>query len=199
MENILEKLAGTMPGEKIIQLLDVYKSLGEHQKRFQEKFGVSCISGCGNCCEHYVPYLTESEALVAAYVALRDDRVEEIMARLNNFSEKDTVCPLYNKEGEYHCSLYEGRSMVCRLFGLSVSQDKGGKMVWRPCHWKDGKGEVLDGSVLEANSGDVPVMSHYGEKLEECGGTEGELIDSAVSKAIWKIKMILEMTESFPA
>ena len=199
MENLLEKLSGTVCGEKISEMLSIYQTLDEHQARFHSKFGVKCINGCGSCCEHYVPFLTEAEALVAAYVVLRDDREEDVMTRINSFSEESGVCPLYNKDGEYHCSLYEGRSMVCRLFGLSVSQDKEGKMVWKPCRWKGGEGEVLDRKALEENKEDVPVMSHYGEKLEECGEVDGELLDSAIPKAIWKIKMILQMTESFPA
>ena len=42
-------------------------------------------------------------------------------------------------------------------------------------------------------------MSEYGERLEECSDIEGESIYSALPKAIWKLKMILEMTENTPA
>ena len=64
---------------------------------------------------------------------------------------------------------------------------------------KEDKKEEIDAALLKANRSDVPVMSEYGERLEECSDIEGESIYSAIPKAIWKLKMILQMTENTPA
>lgn len=199
MEDLLFTLKDTLVGERIEYLKNAYSELDEVQKRFSEDFGVSCIHSCGKCCQHYVPYLTETEALLSAYVIIMDGKEDEVMSRLNSGNPDSKVCPLYNSEGDFHCSLYNGRSMVCRLFGFSASQDKEGHVVWKACKWKGESGEKIDSSSLEKDRKSVPVMSEYGEKLEECGGTEGESIYDAIPKALWKVKMILRMTDSNPA
>ena len=128
-----------------------------------------------------------------------DEKEDEVLSRLNCGDTESTVCPLYNNEGPYHCSLYEGRSMVCRLFGFSCSEDKNHNLVWRACKWKEDKKEEIDATLLKSKRNDVPVMSEYGERLEECSDIEGESIYCAIPKAIWKLKMILQMTEDTPA
>ena len=199
MEDLLAKISSTVPGEMISALREVYRELDEKQSKFQKAFSISCINGCGECCEHYVPVLTQAEALVASYVIIRDKREDEILSLINSGDPGSSICPLYNKDGEYHCSLYEGRSMVCRLFGFSSSEDKEHHLVWRACRWKKEKKEEIKSTELEANRNLVPVMSEYGERLEECSDIEGESIYSAIPKALWKLKMILEMTENTPA
>ena len=42
-------------------------------------------------------------------------------------------------------------------------------------------------------------MAEYGEKLTEYGDTEGDTIYDALPKAIWKLKMLLSLTDSNPA
>lgn len=199
MEDLLNKIEDTIPGEMIISLREVYRELDKKQSRFQKDFPVHCIESCGECCRHYVPILTQAEALVAAYVIIRDEKEDEVLSRLNCGDTESTVCPLYNNEGPYHCSLYEGRSMVCRLFGFSCSEDKNHNLVWRACKWKEDKKEEIDATLLKSKRNDVPVMSEYGERLEECSDIEGESIYCAIPKAIWKLKMILQMTEDTPA
>ena len=199
MEDLLSKIQDTIPGEMITSLRAVYRELDDKQARFQNDFPVHCVEGCGECCRHYVPVLTQGEALVASYVIIRDGREDEILSRLNEGDQDSSVCPLYNQNGPYHCSLYEGRSMVCSLFGFSCSEDKNHNLVWRACKWKEDKKEEIDPEILEINRKDVPVMRENGERLEECSDIEGESIYSALPKAIWKLKMILEMTENTPA
>ena len=42
-------------------------------------------------------------------------------------------CPFWNENSPYHCSIYEGRGFICRLFGASGFHSKEGDTVWRPC------------------------------------------------------------------
>ncbi len=177
-------------GEKTEKLLSAYTSLEEKEKAFISDFSISCTPSCGECCCHYVPYLSESEALLAASIIIRDNREDEIMRRLEDADRESSICPLYNRDKSNHCSLYDGRSMVCRLFGDSVSLDKNGVPVYRDCKWKKCK-KNISSEELEKKKDEIPVMSVYGEVLEG----EGESIYSSLPKAIDKIKLILSYSE----
>ena len=43
MEDLLSKIADTIPGEMITSLRDVYRELDDKQSRFQKDFPVHCI------------------------------------------------------------------------------------------------------------------------------------------------------------
>ena len=177
-------------GERTGKLIEAYLSLEEKEKAFVSDFSIHCTPSCGECCCHYVPYLTESEALVAALIIIRDNREDEIISLLSSADKESTVCPLYNPDRSSHCALYDGRSLVCRLFGDSVSLDKNGNPVYRECKWKKEKRNISS-EELEKKKDDVPVMSTYGEVLEG----EGESIYTALPKAIDKIKLVLSYFE----
>ena len=49
MEDLLSKIADTIPGEMITSLRDVYRELDDKQSRFQKDFPVHCIESCGEC------------------------------------------------------------------------------------------------------------------------------------------------------
>ncbi|MBQ0072495.1 MAG: YkgJ family cysteine cluster protein [Spirochaetales bacterium] len=186
-------LSDTLEGEAIEKLRSLYRDLDSTQTSFLEKYAISCIPGCGHCCEKYVPVLTPAEAVYASAAILREGREEEILTLLEKGDPESKCCPLYLPDREYHCSFYEGRSLVCRLFGASATEDKNGRLVYRSCHWKEEK-ESIPSSALEENRESVPVMSHYGEMLQESPGgnaEEGESIYTALPKAIGKLKMIL--------
>lgn len=188
----LEKaLSSTLEGEHIASLNKVYGDLDTHQKLFNERFQISCIEGCGKCCEHYVPVLSEAEAQQAALEILKAGREEEILNRLSKADSTSTCCPLYNKDGLFHCSLYSGRSLVCRLFGNAASEDKEHLPVYKPCKWKTAE-EPIPTSELLLHKEIVPVMSYYGDRLLECneGFSEGEPIVIALQKALSKLMLV---------
>ena len=43
------------------------------------------------------------------------------------------ICPFWDKNSPYHCTIYGGRAFICRLFGASASKSKHGKAVFKPC------------------------------------------------------------------
>ncbi len=187
-------LASSVTGERIEKLMSVYSLLEREEKRFCRDFSLHCTQSCGECCRHYIPVLTEAEAGLAAYFILKEDREEEILSRLSSSDPSSGICPLYNPSSSHHCSFYEGRSMVCRLFGSSVSLDKNGEPSFRDCRWKKEKREIPS-SELEKKRGEVPVMSIFGEALEG----EGESIYTALPKALDKIKLIISYSGAWPA
>ncbi len=192
-----ELLSSSVTGERIRRLLEAYSSLDGKEKRFSDDFRVHCTSSCGECCCHYVPFLSDSEAEACAYLLVKEGRDEEILERLSSSDPLSPVCPLYNKDRSEHCAFYPGRSLVCRLFGSSVSLDKNGEPVFRDCRWKKEKRRITT-SELEEKKDEIPVMSVEGEVIDEEEG-EGESIYTALPKAVGKIRLLLSYLESFPA
>lgn len=181
-------------GDKIKNLMGVYSLLDEKEAYFSSFFGVKCPSRCGECCLHYLPFLSESEALVAAYLILKENREEEIMGYLKEGDTNLSRCPLYLENKEHHCSFYEGRSMVCRLFSSASSLDKNGLAVYKDCKWKENKVEI-ESSLLEKERDRIPIMEYFGESLEP----EGESIYTSLPKAINKIKLLVSYSDNLPA
>ena len=187
-------LGSSVIGKKINELMSVYSSLEKKEKKFTSSFSLECVSSCGECCRHYVPYLSSSEALLAAYYVIKEGREDEIRAMLEKGDMNSEICPLYNPGKSQHCSFYEGRSMVCRLFGSSVSLSKTGRMEFKDCKWKKEK-RAISSDELEKKHSIVPIMSIYGSALEE----DGESIYTALPQAIDKIKLLLSYSGTFPA
>lgn len=197
-KNALEKaLASTLEGEQVAKLNAVYQELDTVQEKFNRRFHISCMEGCGECCKHYIPVLSEAEAMQTAKEIMEQGREEEILERLKDFDPDSICCPLYNADKSYHCGLYSGRSLVCRLFGNAASEDKNHKPVYRSCKWKT-KGEVIAIEELEANREEVPVMSYYGDRLLECneGFSEGESLVTAIPKALSKLMMVASFSSA---
>ena len=181
-------------GERIEKLLDTYSLLERKEEEFCSSFSLRCTLKCGECCRHYVPYLTETEAEVAAWLLIRDGREDEILSRLSSSDMNSPVCPLFNSAQDQHCAFYAGRSMVCRLFGASVSLDKNGEPAFRDCRWKEEKRTITTGE-LEKRKNVLPIMSIYGEVLEG----EGESIYTGLPKAVDKIKLLLSYSDYYSA
>ncbi len=187
-------LYSTLCGEKIRKLLGIYSILEEKERKFLSLFSVSCPKCCGECCCHYVPYLSETEANVAAFLLIKEEREEEALALLNNGDINSPICPLYIEDREKHCFFYEGRSMVCRLFGGSVSLDKNGNPSYRDCKWKENK-VVLDPTLLEEDKDSIAIMSNFGEYIEP----EGDPIYISLPRAINQIKLLCSYFNDLPA
>lgn len=187
-------LSSSVTGERIGKLLEAYSLLEKEESDFCRDFSVHCTSSCGECCRHYVPFLTEAEAELCAYFLIKEGREDEVLSRLSSSDPENGICPLFNPDKAEHCSFYRGRSMVCRLFGSSVSLDKNGEPCFRDCRWKREKRKIRT-AELEKRMDEVPVMSTYGEALEG----EGESIYTALPKAVNKIKLILSYSGAFPS
>ena len=46
---------------------------------------------------------------------------------------REEGCPFFDPDSPRHCTIYNGRASICRLFGASGSRDKFGNEVWKPC------------------------------------------------------------------
>ena len=191
----LEKLrADTEIGKEIKDMGAFYKAMDNDLASFDKEMGIVCRCKSGNCCEHFVPSLTPLEAQYLAYVIIRDGKEEDVLSRLSAYGPRSGVCPLYNKEGNFHCSLYLGRGLICRLFGAACFVDKEGRGIFHSCKWNSDK-KSFDEKVLEGKK--IPIMGDYGRALGSMEGNEqdAEAINLALPKAIEKIKLVLSLID----
>lgn len=192
-----EALSDTSLYEQAKAIADFYDSIRDAFTPFQNEFSIHCKGGCGECCAHFVPDLTSSEALIIALYLHTSWDKEEVQKLLEDNMENTLgPCPFYNAESSYHCRIYEVRPLVCRLFGSAVVNTKKGR-VFRRCRFIASKEmpKELDEDVLSAAASEVPLMSRYGTMLEELAenSADTELMPTAVRKALSRLTLILSL------
>lgn len=146
-------------------LIELYDTIERETAAFRHAFGVHCPDGCGICCEHFVPDLTELEAsLIAAYLLFVHAKEGFSITDAFRNAGDSSGCPLYDPDSSFHCTVYPARGMVCRLFGACPSEDKLGKAVFRACKYNtDGASpRFIDSAMFAVKGCDVPTMHAYG-------------------------------------
>ena len=193
-KEILRKLSKTELVSRIRTIRSIYGKLSEKQKRFYERFSVACMQGCGKCCEGFVPDITGGEAAFLAFGLISEGRDEEVLARLAAYDPASGMCPMYAPENpEAHCTAYEWRPLICRLFGGAASENKEGRPVFHTCKWNT-LGKELTPEELEAHKRDFVLMADYGQMLDQSlGETRTMPLYEAVPAAIEKIRFLLEL------
>lgn len=181
-------------GKKLESLELFYSALDNDLNDFNRKTGICCKCDHGSCCENYVPELTSTESEYLAYVIIKEGKDEEILEKLSNYDRSSGVCPIYRKEGEFHCSLYLGRGLICRLFGSACFIGKDGRACFRRCKWNK---EKSNSETIYFDE-EVPTMGSYGRMLAGLDGNydEKESIEIALPKAINKIRFLLMLAEA---
>ena len=187
-DDFINLFSGLSVHERLRSMKSFYERIDEELNAFCESNGISCLEGCGKCCEHYRPILTIAEAEYMACYLIQENRVEEFMGRIASSSD-GASCPMYNEEGSYHCSIYPARSLICRLFGAAPTLMKTGALALPSCKWNDKICKKSPDSGIEANA-----SSQYGMELEMINGAsyQVESFEKAVSQAIEKLLMMLE-------
>jgi uncharacterized protein len=172
IHDLCELLTGTFVADSWCSLLKLYDEAQLATDGFQQVFGVRCPAGCGTCCEHFVPELTEAEAsLIAAYILfIKED--EGLIERLRRHDGR-APCPLYDADSPYHCTVYPARGLVCRLFGACPSEDKSGSPVFRKCKYNTMQDTPMFISAKDFSSAatHVPTMQEFGVRLSTMTGS----------------------------
>lgn len=193
-DEYLEKLGRTELAKQLKQIRSVYEKLEKQQERFCERFCIQCKSGCGSCCEHFTPDLSELESDYLAYGIVSQGYEDHVLEVLDKVGEGNIQCPLYDKENEaHHCTVYYWRPLICRLFGAAASRDKEGHAVFRNCKWNEDTHEVTT-KELESHKRDLVVMGDVGMKLlgQNPDDQEPVLLPEILRKSIYKVKLMLK-------
>ncbi|MHC1693572.1 MAG: YkgJ family cysteine cluster protein [Sphaerochaetaceae bacterium] len=171
----IHELRGILPGTYIAGIwrltLGLYDEVERQTSVFQKKHHIHCPQGCGTCCEHFVPDLTEAEAsLIAAYLLLVKEDLSLVEA-LRKHDGQTAPCPLYNAVSPFHCAVYPARGLICRLFGACASDNKLGQPVFRKCKFNSATDTPL--SITPEQFAEtpeaVPTMREFGIRLESIG------------------------------
>jgi Fe-S-cluster containining protein len=141
----------------LLGLHQIYEEIDRAQERWIAQSPYRCPSGCGSCCERFEPDLLDVEALYLAAWMLRHQtqRLDTL-----DWSSNPSGCPLYDPHNPHHCTVYEGRPLVCRLFAFSGDRGKDGSIRYRPCKFMPpvpgAQTGSLDQGTLEALYGATP-------------------------------------------
>lgn len=169
-----EKFAGTVIYDILAAVDSLYNDIDVDQKIWKAKSPMQCPDGCGSCCVHFEPEVYEAEALYLAAWMLENqsERAERIAEADSGASIGGDGCVLFDPESPYHCTVYGGRCLICRLFGFSGDHGKDGRIRWKPCRYMEPS--VVTGNAAGGISGtpingtgtvqDVQTGRQYGEE-----------------------------------
>ena len=190
--SIIAQLEGSHIASSWSSLLDLYNEIDQYAAQFTQKTGVSCPTGCGTCCEHFFPDITELEAsLIGAYlVFIKKD--EKLFQKLNTIEEPKR-CPFYEKEDPFHCQIYPVRAMVCRMFASVPSRDKYGLAQFKRCKYNDKVGQQanLEHDFIVSKIPEIKTMVDFSSNFASIAmSISTQDLDIAVINAIEHLQFI---------
>jgi Predicted Fe-S-cluster oxidoreductase len=193
---------------------EVYARIEAEQRAFLASAAAAgaplrCPSGCGACCEPFVPDITSAEAAyAAAWIIEHDAELARTIAAWHNDEPETPPCPFYRKDNlAAHCSIYPARFLICRLFYASAVRDKEGRASFRPCaHMpldafpKRGEDRPsLAGEELARIFGaEPPVMADYAAQIVALLPSESSerlTVAEALPRAIARVGLALSLAQ----
>jgi uncharacterized protein len=154
MITFLARLKGTCEYEMLHVLDAVYTAIEERESVWKTVSRVSCTDGCGTCCIAFEPDVLDCEALYLALWLIENEPAAARAIRDGTYpmkrSDNPEGCFLYDPDNPYHCTVYGGRCLICRLFGYSGDHGKDGSTRWKPCRF-------LSDTVLASHN---PPLTH---------------------------------------
>jgi Fe-S-cluster containining protein len=196
-------LEGSSLEEPLERLHDIYRRIDEAQATWIAATPFRCPSGCGSCCEGFEPDILDVEALyLAAWLARNQPaRFSAIQSGKAGFGEAGKGCPLADPAGEYHCTVYGGRPLICRLFAYSGDRGKDGCARFRLCSamTHPGPRQMHERELLDAYGLLPPIMGDFageaGTLLPDRNGERSRLRD-ALAAAASKIRHLSDLSAS---
>jgi len=142
-QNQIDIFQGTSIYGALLTVDRIYTNIAVSQKPWREAAVSVCPDGCGTCCLDFEPDILEAEALyTAAWLYFNRPEVFEILLTFdtvrpmrNDFAIHPTGCVFYNPQSSAHCQIYDGRMLICRLFGYCGDHGKNAERRWRPCRF----------------------------------------------------------------
>ncbi len=192
ISRLLALFEGTHHHQDMSQLAALYEEIEGETTRFKGEFSIACPPGCGTCCEHFNPDITALEAsLVAAYLLLEESK-RPLLERLYSEGVDEGPCPLYDKENPCHCTVYEVRPLICRLFGAAASLTKSGEAVFRQCKYN------TEGTMPALLTFDKPVatLQSYSYALRSLDGRGVDLLSSQVRMMAEQLQFLISLLGS---
>ncbi len=120
-----------------------------------------------------------------------------------------TGCPLYAADTPYHCTVYEARPLICRLFAFSAVKNKRGEPSYSLCRLmpdapdkpgvRSAAGSALDSAFSRAgNAAKPPVMADLGAELvglDPASAGERSPLPEALMRALSKLLFLVGLDD----
>ena len=195
-DKTIEKLKGTILYNEFKRMEEIYNTLEEKQEIFCDTFDVHCKKGCGTCCEHFIPDVSEVESKYLALGLITEGKSDEVRERIKKWNPESGYCPLYDFDNDYHCTVYKYRPLICRLFGATASKNKDGRPCFRRCKYNE-LGHDLTPDELEKKMDAVIHMSDYAMMMKEFSLDEKErlLLPESLIQEMDKILYIMSLLD----
>lgn len=170
----------------------VFDDLEQTFSNYQQQTGLTCLSGCGACCNNPKVEATPLELLPLALHYYDLGQAEQMLADLQQYS--GFSCFHYKRHSldglAGQCSVYRQRPAICRMFGAASVGSKDGKGRLSVC--KVIKQERPDAyeSVIASDCTDAPRMSHGKSRIQQLDfrlGQQDMPINEALIVALEKV------------
>lgn len=205
---VLGKLEGTSVYDTLVQMEAAYERITCEQKQWYDTAKFYCPDGCGHCCEGFEPDLMEGEVLYMAAWLIENQNEIALQIAQNKFPfDNGKTCPLFNPASPYHCSIYNGRAFICRLFGASSFRSRNGDKTWRPCKFYPddilaahkpplAKRQYSESETLQVLGAVPPLMSDFTESIAASASGETELIRDILPPTIRRLLWLIDMNDN---
>jgi Fe-S-cluster containining protein len=182
------------------QVLEVYRILDTAVAGFATRTGLSCPEGCGHCCSSEKVEATVLECIPLAFELFRSLQAELILKRLLK-NEHDRHCVLYRADytaaGQWGCTQYRHRAVVCRLFGFAGNRDREGIPQLAMCRVMKEKTETCGSTItIDHPHSPMPLFVDAGLRITTMHpglGTMRMPINTALREALLKVGMMLDL------
>ncbi len=152
------------------QVLVVMADIGKEYAKYQQDRGLSCRSGCGECCQHPGIEATVLEMLPLAFRLINEQRAEQV---LTDLAERDDArCYFYQshsvdqKQGQ--CSVYQQRPGICRFFGAAGTTGRSGETLLSTCrNIKADHPTAYAETLIALGSSPPPLIRHGQEQIRQ--------------------------------
>lgn len=101
------------------RVLEIYREVDEIISAFAGCTGISCVSGCGECCRRFEPFISVLEAGIIADHIMTHPQAFQIFTQAPR-DKREVLCPFFDPDRPYHCGMYALRPLICRLFAFSA-------------------------------------------------------------------------------
>ncbi len=194
LETAIEMLGDTGISAELKAIYDFYNTVQSDFDYFKDEFSLSCPDGCGECCAHFIPDVTQSEALLLAARVLFGEKKSLLQERLKASYPSKIVCPFFDLWSDHHCMVYSSRPLICRMFYSCASSGKDGSLAFGGCRFCK-ESRSISSEELSSSDCNIHPMGDYGEMLEVLPGNSPatELLPEAVTKAINRIGYALNL------
>ncbi|RDV26555.1 YkgJ family cysteine cluster protein [Alteromonas aestuariivivens] len=175
------------------QVESVFTSLANEFGEYQKTTGLSCLDGCGACCNNPDIEVSPLEMLPLALHFFDQGIAESMLDKLAEYS--GFACAHYHRnslDGEKgYCTIYTWRPGICRMFGAAGYSNKHGMPGLSVCKQiKQAMPGKYQNALITISSTPPPSISHGRQRIAQIDpgwGNELLPINDALRQAISKV------------